>query len=54
MGGYAVSIVEENVCVRSFRELSKLNSVGSFQIWAKVTGDVSECCGWRKTRVSSL
>lgn len=36
MGGDATSIVEENVFVGHFREVSKLNSVRGFQIWAKI------------------
>lgn len=46
MGGYAISIVEDNVFVRGFKEPSRLNSTGGFQIWAEITGDVNdEFCG---------
>lgn len=34
--GHAISIVAENMFVGSFRELSKLNSVGGFQLWGKI------------------
>lgn len=37
VGAYAVCIVEEHAFVGSFRKLSKLNSIGGFQIRRKIS-----------------